>query len=41
MNKRFAFFVDSILFWAVMMIVFIYLLNHDISNAPEFIYNQF
>ena len=40
-NKMVSLIFESVLFWIIMVIVFLYLLNNDASNAPDFIYNQF
>ena len=32
---------DVVWMYLLMVLIFLYILNHDMSSAPEFIYNQF
>ena len=40
-SDGFAAVFKALVLWLLMTAVFIYLLNADLSSAPEFIYNQF
>ncbi len=41
MNSKICFIVTTIKFLVMIMAIVIYLLEADLSTAPDFIYNQF
>lgn len=40
-NKYLIHIGQTLILWFMMLAIFVYLLEADLSSAPEFIYNQF
>lgn len=39
--STFKFIINVIGIYLIMLVIFLYMLNSNVSNAPEFVYNQF